>query len=268
MSTECVNPPPLEKFSNLSLLHDDDSNNNKNNHFDNEEEEEEDKIKGIKFVNYKNEEQLDTLMELVGRDLSEPYSIFTYRYFLHQWPNLCILALSEETGALVGCVVCKIDEEPSLGGLSANNNAIHDSNTVSSTNNDGGRGNEDEEEIMLKNVGSSDTDTGSSQSASAVKNDNNNNNNVIRSGYMAMLAVEKSYRRCGIGSALVCRIVKRMRKMGCSSVTLETEVTNKAAMRLYEERLGFIREELLVRYYLNWGDAFRLRLWFDEDRDD
>lgn len=261
MSTECE-IPPLEKFSNLSLQHDDDSSSNNNNHFDNEEE---DKIKGIKFVNYKNEEQLDTLMELVGRDLSEPYSIFTYRYFLHQWPNLCILALSEETGALVGCVVCKIDEEPPLGGLSANNNVNHDSNTVSSTNDDGGRGNEDEE-IMLKNVGSSDTDTGSSQSAGAVKNDNNNN--VIRSGYMAMLAVEKSYRRCGIGSALVCRIVKRMRKMGCSSVTLETEVTNKAAMRLYEERLGFIREELLVRYYLNWGDAFRLRLWFDEDRDD
>jgi len=86
----------------------------------------------------------------------------------------------------------------------------------------------------------------------------------VRSGYMAMLAVEKSYRRSGIGSALVHRSVKRMRLLGCTSVTLETEVTNVAAMRLYEERLGFIREELLVRYYLNWGDAYRLRLWFDD----
>mmetsp|Transcript_18332 Transcript_18332/g.52921 ORF Transcript_18332/g.52921 Transcript_18332/m.52921 type:complete len:143 (+) Transcript_18332:312-740(+) len=83
------------------------------------------------------------------------------------------------------------------------------------------------------------------------------------SGYMAMLAVDTSYRHKGIGTALVRRVVRRMRRKGCSSVTLETEVSNKAAMRLYEERLGFIREELLVRYYLNWGDAYRLRLWFD-----
>jgi len=32
-------------------------------------------------------------------------------------------------------------------------------------------------------------------------------------------------------------------------------------MKLYEERLGFMREEFLVRYYLNNGDAYRLKLW-------
>ena len=63
--------------------------------------------------------------------------------------------------------------------------------------------------------------------------------------------------------ALATLAIRRMRDMGCSSVTLETEVTNDAAIRLYEDRLGFVREELLVRYYLNWGDAYRLRLWFD-----
>ena len=36
------------------------------------------------------------IMELVDRDLSEPYSIFTYRYFLHSWPDLCICAMLEE----------------------------------------------------------------------------------------------------------------------------------------------------------------------------
>mmetsp|Transcript_19684 Transcript_19684/g.27681 ORF Transcript_19684/g.27681 Transcript_19684/m.27681 type:complete len:90 (+) Transcript_19684:583-852(+) len=82
---------------------------------------------------------------------------------------------------------------------------------------------------------------------------------------MAMLAVDKNYRRLGIGTALVERAVGRMKEKGCVSVTLETEVSNKAAMKLYEERLGFIREDLLVRYYLNWGDAYRLRLWLDND---
>jgi len=83
----------------------------------------------------------------------------------------------------------------------------------------------------------------------------------VKSGYMAMLAVDTAYRKAGIGTALVKRVVRRMQRKGCTSVTLETEVSNQAAIRLYEERLGFVREELLVRYYLNWGDAYRLRLW-------
>lgn len=31
-------------------------------------------------------------MSLVDAELSEPYSIFTYRYFLRNWPHLCFLA--------------------------------------------------------------------------------------------------------------------------------------------------------------------------------
>ena len=31
-------------------------------------------------------------MEMIDKDLSEPYSIFTYRFFLVNWPNLCICA--------------------------------------------------------------------------------------------------------------------------------------------------------------------------------
>lgn len=34
-------------------------------------------------------------MEMVDKDLSEPYSIFTYRYFLCNWPGLCIRAVYE-----------------------------------------------------------------------------------------------------------------------------------------------------------------------------
>ena len=77
------------------------------------------------------------------------------------------------------------------------------------------------------------------------------------------LAVEQTHRRSGIGTALVQRVIHRMQLMGCQSIRLETEVTNKAAVKLYEDRLGFIREELLKKYYLNWGDAYRLRLWLD-----
>ena len=81
------------------------------------------------------------------------------------------------------------------------------------------------------------------------------------SGYIGMLAVTKAYRRQGIGQALVKRILRRMKSMGCSSATLETEVSNTKAQKLYQDRFGFIREELLQSYYLNWNDAYRLRLW-------
>ncbi|CAN0494497.1 unnamed protein product, partial [Laminaria digitata] len=45
----------------------------------------------VRLVEYEDERQLDDIMSLVDRDLSEPYSIFTYRYFLHNWPGLCFV---------------------------------------------------------------------------------------------------------------------------------------------------------------------------------
>jgi peptide alpha-N-acetyltransferase len=87
-----------------------------------------------------------------------------------------------------------------------------------------------------------------------------------QTGYIGMLAVQSSYRRQGIGKALVKQVLKRMKEMGCKSVTLETEVSNTSAQRLYQDSFGFVREELLVRYYLNFNDAFRLRLWLEEEK--
>ena len=46
---------------------------------------------GVTFVPYESELQLPHIMRLMKADLSEPYSIYTYRYFIHNWPNLCFL---------------------------------------------------------------------------------------------------------------------------------------------------------------------------------
>jgi len=46
----------------------------------------------------------------------------------------------------------------------------------------------------------------------------------------------------------------------CYQIVLETEVTNKASLKLYES-LGFLRSKRLHRYYLNGNTAFRLCLY-------
>lgn len=49
------------------------------------------RIDGVRYVCYRNEQQMKDIMRLIQKDLSEPYSIYTYRYFIHNWPKLCFL---------------------------------------------------------------------------------------------------------------------------------------------------------------------------------
>ena len=44
----------------------------------------------------------------------------------------------------------------------------------------------------------------------------------VPTGYIGMLAVQSSYRRRGIGKALVRKVLERMKAMKCESVMLET----------------------------------------------
>lgn len=80
-------------------------------------------------------------------------------------------------------------------------------------------------------------------------------------GYIAMLVVKKEYRKLKIGSKLVILAVNAMKESNADEIVLETEVTNKPALKLYEN-LGFLRDKRLFRYYLNGLDALRLKLWF------
>ncbi|XP_028677137.1 N-alpha-acetyltransferase 30 [Erpetoichthys calabaricus] len=159
--------------------------------FVDDDDEEEDRIQ---YVRYESELQMPDIMRLITKDLSEPYSIYTYRYFIHNWPQLCFLAMVREE--CVGAIVCKLD--------------------------------------MHKKM--------------------------FRRGYIAMLAVDSKYRRKGIGTNLVKKAIYAMVDGDCDEVVLETEITNKSALKLYEN-LGFVRDKRLFRYYLNGVDALRLKLW-------
>jgi peptide alpha-N-acetyltransferase len=149
----------------------------------------------ITYKVYESELELPSIMKLIQKDLSEPYSIYTYRYFIHNWGHLCYLALHENK--CVGCIVCKLD--------------VH--------------------------------------------------RQMIKRGYIAMLAVDKDYRKLKIGTTLVQKAIRVMIENQADEVVLETEITNQPALRLYEN-LGFVRDKRLFHYYLNGVDALRLKLWF------
>lgn len=55
------------------------------------EKEAREELPPIDYVQYESELQMPMIMKLIQKDLSEPYSIYTYRYFIHNWPKLCFL---------------------------------------------------------------------------------------------------------------------------------------------------------------------------------
>lgn len=155
---------------------------------------------GLRFVPYRDENDCTAIKAMIDQDLSEPYSVFTYRYFLNQWPELCVLCLDGDT--MIGAVVGKME--------------LHKSGK--------------------------------------------------KRGYIAMLAVDKKYRKRGIGRKLAQQILQRMQDGRCEECVLEAEVTNLGALNLYRS-LGFVKHKRLTSYYLNNSDAFRLKLSFSAIQD-
>ncbi|KAL4764288.1 peptide alpha-N-acetyltransferase MAK3 [Aspergillus foveolatus] len=160
----------------------------------------------IRYIRYNpahEDAYVAAMRQLISKDLSEPYSIYVYRYFLYQWGDLCFLAMdtNSTTGEeqMIGVVVSKL--EPHRHG-------------------------------------------------------------PMR-GYIAMLAVQEESRGKGVATKLVRMAIDAMEKRGADEIALETEITNTAAMKLYE-RLGFLRSKRLHRYYLNGNSAYRLVLYLKE----
>jgi len=70
----------------------------------------------LQYICYGTEREspyLPAIKALISNDLSEPYSIYVYRYFLYQWGDLCFMAVDGQND-LIGVIVCKV--EPHRGG--------------------------------------------------------------------------------------------------------------------------------------------------------
>jgi hypothetical protein len=51
----------------------------------------------LRYIQYDTSlesQYLPSIRALIGKDLSEPYSIYVYRYFLYEWGDLCFMVTS------------------------------------------------------------------------------------------------------------------------------------------------------------------------------
>ncbi|RMJ17938.1 hypothetical protein BHE90_016899 [Fusarium euwallaceae] len=66
----------------------------------------------LRYVQYEHAleaQYLPAIRALISKDLSEPYSIYVYRYFLCQWAHLCFMALNPVDSSLIGVIICKLE---------------------------------------------------------------------------------------------------------------------------------------------------------------
>ena len=84
-------------------------------------------------------------------------------------------------------------------------------------------------------------------------------------GYIAMLAVEEEYRKRGLGRKMVELLMDTFKKSyRVNEISIETEVDNFPALGLYES-LGFIRTKMYINYYFNANNAYKLKLFLDNN---
>ncbi|THH11509.1 hypothetical protein EW146_g8018, partial [Bondarzewia mesenterica] len=215
-------------------------------------------MEDIIYRPYSGETDLPHIVSLVQNELSEPYVIYTYRYFLHQWPHLSFLAYPADHPTLpVGVIVCK----QSMHRENLNRGYIA---MLSVSKNWRKRG-----------IGASPTTYIPSSRPRLTDLAVSNFSLFIfvhvrvaseSPGRIADVRLLRCCRVVVVSSALVRHSIDVMKINGVEEIALETEYDNAAALALYAS-LGFIREKRLFRFYLNGKDAFRLILAFGDGDD-
>lgn len=153
---------------------------------------------GFRFYSFdsSSHDRFSEVSALIASHLSEPYSIYVYWYFFHQWPHYCFLVSEEGSNDIIGVIITKVEPH---------------------------------REVRMR-------------------------------GYIGMLVIDPKFRGKGLAKKLVKLGISKMIEWdNADEIMLETEVTNEAALHLYE-LLGFMRTKRMHRYYLNTHDAYRLIL--------
>jgi peptide alpha-N-acetyltransferase len=61
----------------------------------------------VKLTDFRSEDELNWITTTLRAELAEPYSVFTYYYFIKTWPDLTVMAYLGTT--LIGCIIGSLD---------------------------------------------------------------------------------------------------------------------------------------------------------------
>ncbi|KAI9615682.1 hypothetical protein KEM48_005560 [Puccinia striiformis f. sp. tritici PST-130] len=80
-------------------------------------------------------------------------------------------------------------------------------------------------------------------------------------GHVTSISVLRTYRRLGLANKLMQQSQKAMRDVfGAKYVSLHVRKTNRAALSLYQDTLGFAVKEIEKKYYADGEDAYSMRM--------
>ena len=89
----------------------------------------------------------------------------------------------------------------------------------------------------------------------------------ILHGHITSLAVKKTYRKLGLATRLMRASQKQMASVfKAEYVSLHVRKSNKAAFHLYTETLGYDIHDIEQKYYADGEDAYDMRNYFEENR--
>jgi len=85
-------------------------------------------------------------------------------------------------------------------------------------------------------------------------------------GHVTSISVLRSYRRLGIAKKLMLQSQESMSTIyRASRVSLHVRKSNRAALSLYRDTLGFEVEDIEKKYYADGEDAYAMRLVLKHD---
>ena len=178
---------------------------------------------------------LQKLLEFIAEDLSEPYNVYTLRYFIELYPQLCILVMDVPS--------CAVGAKTKT--LLTSNNKLEENSAEGWMN-----------EIFTHGTLIAVSISQLQDPRQCVSSDEQLTCDVV--GYIGMIVVKKQYRKQGLGSFLIRTTLYLMKLSNVQQVFLETEIKNTDALQFYET-LGFYRIQLKTCYYLCGQDAFLLK---------
>ncbi|KAI8462014.1 acyl-CoA N-acyltransferase [Phakopsora pachyrhizi] len=80
-------------------------------------------------------------------------------------------------------------------------------------------------------------------------------------GHVTSISVLRTYRRLGLAKKLMQQAQRAMRDIfGASYVSLHVRKTNRAALSLYKDTLGFTVKEIEKKYYADGEDAYSMQM--------